>query len=511
MQRNKTLLAGCSGLLFLLSFPPFPFGFLSPFALCLLLHLALTSGRREAFLYGLVSGVVFNTGLLYWIPRLMESGLYVVLVIGMALLIGYLSAWVGLAAFLVRIARERSAALALALFPFVWTAQEKARELSEMSFPWVTAGYTFGDYLPLIQFLSVGGVYCFSFLIGGTASLLYAAWLNRKRLRAAALRLAVIVAVYGALALYGGLRMARPQKGEPVRIAMVQANVDQRVKWVPSFTDSVVTLQKNLAIRAAQDKPDLIVWSESALPFYFLQRIRYRLAVQSLIDSLNIPLIFGSLDYRNNDSRTKPYDFYNSVFYYRPEEALFRKYDKIRLVPFSEMLPFEGLFPIISRVDLGEADFSSGDSLTLFDFRGKRLFTPICYEVVYPGFIRSFVRKGGGLMVHLTNDGWFGRSGMPFQHANITRFRAVENGIPVAQCANTGVSCFIDPFGRISPRTRIFTCAVLTSEINAAPVPTFYTRHGDWTGWLCIAITLLYFIFNAYGKKRRNHTLSEKA
>jgi apolipoprotein N-acyltransferase len=508
-SKQKLILSIVSGLLYLMSFPPLPFGFLAPFALALLLPIAFTSTRKQTFLYYFISGVVFNTGLLYWIPRLMQEGLYVVLALGMVLLIGYMAFWVGLTGLSIHFIRLKSRILALALFPFIWTAQEKIRELGEMSFPWVTVGYTYGGYTPLIQFASVLGVYFYSFLIALTAVLLFLIFEYRKDAKRIIRFSAILIGLYGFLTIHGLFRIKEPSREHQLKVALVQANVDQNVKWNVHFRDSVYNLHKQMTLQCVRENPDLVVWSESAMPCYFLKRPRYKYGVITLMDSLSLPLVFGGLDYMPNYEKKKKYDFFNSVFFYHPKSRRFLKYDKIRLVPFSERLPFEGIFPLISRVDLGEADFTPGRDYRLFKLKGYRLFTPVCYEVVYPKEIRRFVRSGGEFMVHLTNDGWFGRSGMPFQHANITRFRALENGIWVARCANTGVSCFIDPYGRFTKKSSIFTGVNIVGNINARGINTFYTRHGDLMGWFCIWVTVLYFLFvfgkwiyiKKYGKK----------
>jgi len=288
------------------------------------------------------------------------------------------------------------------------------------------------------------------------------------------------------------MRVNSSAPGKPLKVALIQANVDQNVKWDLRFTDSVFTLYREQTISVAADNPDLVVWSESAMPCYFLKRTRYRTGVKQLMDSLQIPLVFGGLDYRTvKTAGSRKREYFNSVFFYAPGQQGFQKYDKMRLVPFSERLPFEGLFPIISRVDLGEADFTAGETFNLFSFGDLSLFTPVCYEVVYPEQMRNFVNFGGDLMVHVTNDGWFGRSGMSYQHANITRFRALENGIPVARCANTGVSCFIDVFGRIQNATKIFTQANVVGSLSMPKRDTFYRRWGDWVGWGCVWLVLI--------------------
>jgi apolipoprotein N-acyltransferase len=494
---HKWALVISSGLCFFLSFPPFPLGFLAPLALSLMIPLMLLPSRKQAFWYPFFSGLLFNLGLLYWIPYLMEKGLYVVLILGMFLLLMYMAFWVGLTGLLVNAAASRGRLFALAAFPLIWTAQEKLRELGQMSFPWVMAGYTYGGYTRLIQALSAFGVYFYTFLAALTASLLFLVFRFRENRRHALAALGVLFMVYAALAFYGDRRLAGSETGgETLNIALIQANVDPNIKWSPGHADSIFTLHCRMTEAAAKnDSLDLAVWAESALPFYFLKRWGCRQAVMALSDSLRLPLVFGSIDFDDGPLKSlRPIRYYNSVLFYDPGKKGFLKYDKIRLVPFGEQLPFEGWFPIISRVDLGEADFSPGDSLHLFDLKGCKIFTPICYEVVYPEQMRCFVRAGGRFMVQVTNDAWYRRSGMTFQHTNICRFRAVEEGIPVARCANTGVSCFIDPYGRLDRVTPIFKTLISKGRVSSRWLDTFYSRHGDIAGWVCLYLTLAYFI-----------------
>ena len=426
----------------------------------------------------------------------MEKGLYAVLLIGMILLISYMAFWVGLTSLLVnRIATVYGRTIALAAFPIIWTAQEKLRELGEMSFPWVMAGYTYGEYTRLIQFLSVSGVYFYTFVIAVSAVLLYLVYGFRKTPRLAMAAAGLLLIIYSSLLFYGDRRIKESATVTgSLKIALIQANIPIAEKWSPDRADSIFTLHCRMTEKASHDSIDLAVWAESALPCYFLRRWGYRNGVINLSDSLNLPILFGSLDYDFGGKNPQEPRYFNSVFYYTPKSRVFLKYDKIKLVPFGEQLPFEGFFPIISRVNLGEADFSRGDSIHLFSLKGHKIFTPICYEVVYPEQMRSFVQIGGELMVQVTNDAWYRRSGMTYQHANICRFRAVETGVPIARCANTGLSCFIDPYGRMDGVTEIFTRVTPIKAVPCLKLDTFFTHHGDIIGWFCLWATLFYFI-----------------
>ncbi|MFH0922228.1 MAG: apolipoprotein N-acyltransferase [Fibrobacterota bacterium] len=493
-NRVRAGLAALSGLLLFLGHPPFSLWFFAPISLALLCGLWVTGTRKQAFISGLISGAVCNTGLLYWIPKLMQEGLVVALGAGMILFIAFQSLWPALTALLTRRAAEPYRTRALLLFPLLWTGQEKLRELGEMSFPWITTGYTYGGSDALIQALSIGGVHLYTFLIALSAVLLFVAFTSRKRPAAAAAPLLIVFLLHAGLFAYGTLRLRWPLTGKPLTVALLQSNVDSYAKWNRTFTDSIVELQLRMTREAAESgNIDLVVWAESALPAYFKHHALYRYRVQRLSDSLNLPLLFGSIDYETNKAARRGYDFFCSAFYVRPGLPP-HKYDKMRLVPFGERLPFQGFFPLISRVDLGGGDFTPGRELRLFDLKGVRFFTPICYEVVYPDHIRAFARAGGQVMFEITNDGWYGRSGMPYQHMNIMRFRAVENGIPAAQCANTGITAFVDAYGRQSPAPDIYTRATVTRTLDVAPVTTFYRRHGDLVGWCCLFALILYLL-----------------
>ena len=152
----------------------------------------------------------------------------------------------------------------------------------------------------------------------------------------------------------------------------------------------------------------------------------------------------------------------------------------MNLVPFSEVLPFQGLFPILSRVNLGQADFKRGTTPVVFSIgKNIRAVPLVCYEIIYPGFVRGRLTNSTNLLVNVTNDGWFGKSSGPFQHAVMSRQRCIENGISLARCANAGISMLVDQYGRILCKTRLNERTQLSGNISLSRVTTFYSRWGD--------------------------------
>ena len=252
-------------------------------------------------------------------------------------------------------------------------------------------------------------------------------------------------------------------------------------------------------------KPDLIILPESALLCYLDHRSYLKEQVFSWVDSLKVPIILGSLDWQRAPKGSL-YDYlvYNTAFNVDPGSHDMKRYYKIKLVPFSETLPFEGKIPVLSRVNLGEADFQRGKENTVFSI-GKKIFAAplICYEIIYPDFVRQRVKSGANLIVNITNDGWFGKSSGPFQHAMMSRMRSIENGVTLARCANSGFSMFVDPYGRILGQTGLFTREILSKNIPIQKVPSFYNQHGDWLVKLSLLILFVGIVVSVSRRLRK--------
>ena len=196
----------------------------------------------------------------------------------------------------------------------------------------------------------------------------------------------------------------------------------------------------------------------------------------------------GALDYRRNPRGSiRKFDIYNASFLFTPKVFKFpQRYIKKHLVPFSERIPFDEVFPILNYVDLGEGDFVAGKETPVYE---PFLWTPyICYDAIFGDLVREAIREGSRLMVNITNDGWFGRSTAPYQHLNLIRYRAIENGMPVARLANSGISASIDQYGHFDKNTEIFTDRVVQRKVPLKTRDTLYSHIGD-----TVEISLLLF------------------
>lgn len=487
IRAHRIFWAGLSGLLLAISFPPTHLAVLSSFAWVPMLVLAENANWRSRFRDFFLFGLVATAGTLYWVGNVVAPGLWHVILFGLVLLCGFFGLFYGVAGVWAGWFYRRWGAAGMLLLPPFWVLLEYVRGLSELSFPWCTIGYTWGAFKILIQGLDLIGVYGYSLIIGELGVALYLLFRPsspRLRLRTTA----SLVITFLFLEIYGQIRLHQgPPNQGTARVAMIQANIDQLAKWDEAFLDSTVSTH----LRMTQDvcekvRPDFVLWSETSLPMYIMKRPMYHAKVRALVDSIRVPILFGSLDFSRIGDDYTSIQFSNCAFWARPGIDSMIQYRKIRLVPFSEYLPFGTIFPIINRVDLGEADFTPGTKPVLLSHKEAVLSPSICYEIVYPSLIRRSVASGANLLVNITNDGWFGRTSAPFQHLNMARFRCIENRISLARCANTGVTAIVDPKGTILKQTRIMKRAYLEGEVPLSHRPTLYTRFGDWIVGVCL-------------------------
>jgi apolipoprotein N-acyltransferase len=208
--------------------------------------------------------------------------------------------------------------------------------------------------------------------------------------------------------------------------------------------------------------------------------------IKQHVDRLRIPILTGALDAEwSEDGNHK---IFNSVFLLEPGSWDIQQYDKMKLVPFGERVPLVGQFPFLydlaKKTDLDIGGFSPGDSVVVFELETQNrvqtipFATVICYESIFPYLVQRFIRQGAKFLVIITNDGWFGNTSGPYQHARIAVLRAIENGIGVARCANTGISEFIDPMGRILQRSSYNEETVLIGRIDIRDKDTFFLKAG---------------------------------
>ncbi len=469
---------------------------------CLVLALRGLAPGRAARL-GFLAGLVAHTAVLHWI--------YVVTVVyGHAPVIAGLVGPVGLAAYIAVFpaffgagtawlaGRGVGSPWALAA---LWAALDHLRSFFLTGFPWATLGYAQWRNEPLLGIASYTGVYGLSFATALAGAGL-ALWLAARAARPPAATLVALAGVGLAHGL-GALAMAAvpDPPGPGVRVAVVQGNIDQGRKWSPEWADRTLGIYEELSRAAAGEGARVVVWPETAVPGFVDRDPVVHGRLSALAQETGAALVVGGVGTATQGDELA---FFDSAFAFSPDGALIGRYDKTHLVPFGEYLPLRSLLGgFLSAVARGIAptDVSPGDRPRALSLPGVGpgapatlpAGVPICYELIFPDLMRRFVGDGAALLLAITNDAWYGRTGAPFQFLAMTALRSAENRVWTARAANTGVSAFIDARGRVREQTRIFERGYLVADVPLRPTPSggsFYTRHGDlfaWGCWLALA------------------------
>ena len=245
---------------------------------------------------------------------------------------------------------------------------------------------------------------------------------------------------------------------------------------------------KELTLKAAKEKPELIVWPEAATPFYYSLDPIGTKYVQDLAQAAGVPILFGSPYKINVDGKSIDY---NRAFLISNQGETIDVYDKMHLVPFWEFVPFRRALFFIEKLVEIVGDFGLGKRATVFELNSYQLGVSICYEIIFPDLVRQPVKNGAEYLVNITNDAWFGKSAASYQHISMAALRAVENRTPIVRAANTGISGLIDATGKIKKSTQLFTREFIVGEITPNKGPrTFYSKFGDIFSYLCLVMAV---------------------
>lgn len=491
---RPVLLSLLSGALVALSFPRPDLSFLAWIALIPLLTAIEGQSPRAALRLGWLCGLVGYAGLLYWVVIVMTEYGRLPLVAGIPLwllLSSWLALFYGLASWVTALG-ERSGIKSALLLPLAWVAADYLRSFLLTGFPWTMLGHSQYRLLPLIQVADITGVF------GITALIVLANVVFYRIIRALsgadipypAKSAVVLVLTLIATLGYGFYRLNLPQPAtRPLQVALIQGNIDQSVKWSPAFREATLDIYSSLSRQAAERRqPDLIVWPESAAPFFFQENSPASDRIRALARELRTHLLFGSpaLELRNG----RPANL-NSAFLLGPDGSERGRSDKVHLVPFGEYVPLARLLPFVSKLVHGIGDFVPGREIRPLMAGDTPLGLLVCYEAIFPELGRAHANSGSRVLVNITNDAWFGRSSAPYQHLSMTAFRAVETRTPLVRAANTGITSIIDQNGHIRGMTSLFREAIMTGEVRPGTAASPYLRLGDLFAQGCLALTLL--------------------
>ena len=492
MARPEMLAAIASGILLALPFHwPACYGLAFVALVPLLLH-----GRRRPWRSGLLAGTVFYALVLYWInlvmvrfgqlPWALALPLYLLLVL-------YLAGFWGAACWCCERLRQRLGLTPLLLVPVVWLVAEYGRSWLLTGFPWGNPVYALMGQPLLLQSADLAGLWLPLALLLLVNALVAQLWTcvrqHRPWPRGALLLTGLLLLANSLYGVWRGQSVA--EDGEPLRVALIQGNIDQDLKWNPAHLEETLQRYENLSRQAPAAA--LLVWPESATPFFYQSGGAAAERVRQLARQGRQTLLFGSPAYDNaSDGRRR---YLNSAFAIDSEGRLLGRSDKVHLVPFGEYVPLARLLTFVDKLAEGIGDFMPGQMrpLPLAGVAGGVL---ICYEAIFPELARQQVAQGAQLLVNLTNDAWFGRTAAPWQHLAMARLRAIENRRYLVRSANSGISAIIDPAGRLLAHSPLFVATSVEGVVYGRTDLSLYSRLGDLVP-RCLTLVVLLWLWQS--------------
>jgi len=394
-----------------------------------------------------------------------------------------------------------------------WTATEWLRDNVLGGFGWNTLAVASHDLLGIIQIAEIGGSAAISWVMAFCTTIFtltlvrFVIEVGRTKIRPH-FDFTLTMALVGVCFVHG-VRSLQREAGEttPLRVAMIQPNIPQSMKWDPDYADAILEKLVTMTHLAQTWEPDLTLWPEAATPDpFFNHRVTYQ-TVRDLGREMTGGLLFGTLEL-TIDADEEGQDYNVAVFFESSQHGLF-VYRKLHLVPFGEYVPFRRQIPLLDRLVGGRVpgDFRSGSEPVLFTFeeRPLRMAPLICFEDTLPRVARRFLARepSANLFVNITNDAWFEESAGSRQHLANARLRTVEFRRPLIRCANTGVTCIIDQAGRIrqlladeAGSTFMEGMLLGTVDVPLAPPDTLYLRVGPWVAWASLAFSLLWLLLS---------------
>lgn len=454
-------------------------------------------GAKHAFFIGWWFGLGFFVAGLYWIAFSMHVDLerFFWLIPFAVLGIPAVAAiYIGLITLIIHFSKVQGLSRCL-LFAVLWTGFEWIRGHFFFAFPWNLIGYSWDRFPSFLQLAAYTGIYGVSLITIFLATLptLWWEWKDRKYGRPFVVSILSLSLV--SWSIMGLQRIPAPSKPRdtPTIIRLVQPNIAQKIKWRHDTTQAqfqhLLNLSKQKPDNLWNRQPDVIVWPESALPFFLDESPKALNMIASILPS-NTLLITGAP--RRTFGNKKPFTLWNSVFAINSSGKIVGVYDKFHLVPFGEYLPFRKFLPSIPKITAGTIDYSAAHGPQVLELPDLPPVSPlVCFEGTFPGEVTPKTGQRPKWLLNITNDGWFGYTSGPFQHFASVRVRAIEEGIPLIRVSNPGISGVVDAHGRILQTLGLNKTGILDVALpEALERQTLYSRLGD----LIFGIMMSFFL-----------------
>ncbi|MEW6412559.1 MAG: apolipoprotein N-acyltransferase [Candidatus Zixiibacteriota bacterium] len=475
-----------------LSFYPGFFGFLAWLALVRPFMIIASLRGREAFNASYFFSFFFLLFALYWVALVTLPGMLAAVVI----VAFYYAAMLMIFNRVYHI----KPLLGMVALPFFWVGVEYFRTLSQFAFPWNDLGYSQSYYLYVIQIVSVLSVHGLSFIIVAVNVLLWQVFRKslspERRLTSALISGAVVLL----LVAYGWIIVPKYPTPGSIDVALLQGSVPINVKWAEGNAGHSFNLYDSLARSVKDDSVMLCIWPETSAPCYLSDDQGCVRWVSSIVRRSGTYHLIGALGTNMVEGRRR---YTNSCYQFNPAGEITGRHDKVKLVPFSEQVPYQDKLPFMKKEFLRKyltfidrydvqwwSDFLPGDSLVLFEIDDYKYGVLICFESTFPEFSRRAIRKGANFLVGITNDTWFGSSVGIHMHSRIFITRAIENRSWCARVANSGLTYIVDDYGRVREKLNLFEVAALIGKVEPLYEYSFFTRYGDVIGLWSLLITL---------------------
>lgn len=454
----------------------------------MLLGLAAPTGRL-AFRYAWQAGSLASLACLYWVfwPVEHYGDVNWALALPLPILLSMaMGCYYGLFGLMARLSKRLGPVMGALFLGLAWTGMEMLQGTLLSGFPWLTLSSAFVAWPIVAQAASWVGAYGLSGVLVAAIAGAVLSGRGRWSLAVSALALAFIFGV-------GWQRLSTYAETTPAHtVALVQGNIDQSLKWDPQYQQATVHKYVTLSRRVADaSSPELIVWPETAMPFYFQDDGPLARPVLDFVREEKTALVLGSPAYKRTDDGPRPFVLYNRAFLLDPRNPAPQWYDKEHLVPFGEYMPLASILPLQKLVS-GVGDFVPGENERALRSGDLSVGMLVCYEAIFPGLAQDRVSQGANVLVNISNDAWFGDTSAPHQHLQLAALRAIEQGRYLVRCTNTGISAFIDPLGRIKIAGAQFSDLAAAGVVHARTQPTVFHR---FYGYLLPAFGLLAAVF----------------
>lgn len=486
---------------------------LVPLLIALLLPTRMENELRplQAAIVGYICGILWYLGDCYWIYQTMYlyGGLPKPVAIGILLLFAlYLGLYHALFAVTLNLAQgSLGVGAALIFAPAIWVSVELARSRIT-GFPWDLLGYSQINNLLLTRLAPIAGVMALSFVIVAINAALASFFLMKDK------RKIWIAAVASVLAIL--LQLGSPVGKHPLGEAtdqtavMLQENIEVGAPGrasrplaasdaLQAFSQLSLQPANSLSLHRGQP-PTILIWPEAPSHFFTSDR-NFLASIGALARILNAPLIIGSIGIEPSNQNANGYYEYDSAALFDATGTSHGHYDKIHLVPWGEYVPFKQFFSFAQKLTEGVGNMDPGTERSVFTTAGHTYGTFICYESIFGDEVRHFTLNGAEVLVNISDDGWYGDTGAPWQHLNMTRMRAIENHRWLLLDTNTGITTAIDPQGRTLLEAPRHTRGAYAFPFAFTEGLTFYARFGDWFAWLCTVVSVAALLIATFRMK----------